>query len=201
MNVYVESNFVLELTLMQEEHGSCESILSICEARNLNLVIPAYCLTEPFETLIRRDKNRTQLASSIEKEFNQLGRSTPYKAETDTFKAVVSLLTRSGSEDQKRYAQIRDRLLRMADIIPLNKNILAIAPRHEVRHGLSPQDAIVYTSVLHHLTVTNPGNGCFLTRNSKDFADSDLEEALKKHNCKILFNFSAGYNYIQSQTT
>lgn len=31
MNVYVESNFVLELALRQEEFTSCERVLSLCE--------------------------------------------------------------------------------------------------------------------------------------------------------------------------
>ena len=44
MNVYVESNFVLELALAQEQFESCEGILSLCEAGNVRLVVPAYSL-------------------------------------------------------------------------------------------------------------------------------------------------------------
>ena len=35
MNVYVESNFVLELALLQEQSGSCEEILSLAEGVDL----------------------------------------------------------------------------------------------------------------------------------------------------------------------
>lgn len=42
MIVYVESNFVLELALRQEEHGACERILEHAEANHIELVIPAY---------------------------------------------------------------------------------------------------------------------------------------------------------------
>lgn len=54
MNVYVESNFVLELALLQEQHVACEEILLLCERGTLRLVMPAYCLMEPYETLGRR---------------------------------------------------------------------------------------------------------------------------------------------------
>ena len=50
MNVYVESNFVLELAFLQEQCSSCEKILSLCEARRIQLLIPAYSLAEPYET-------------------------------------------------------------------------------------------------------------------------------------------------------
>jgi hypothetical protein len=53
VNVYVESNFVLELALLQEQHAACEAIVQLCEAGDLRLVLPAYSFMEPFETLRR----------------------------------------------------------------------------------------------------------------------------------------------------
>lgn len=47
MIVYIESNFVLELAYLQEEHESCTKILNLSEADNIELVIPAYCVGEP----------------------------------------------------------------------------------------------------------------------------------------------------------
>jgi len=35
VNVYVESNFVLQLALLQEFHASCEAIVQLCEAGSL----------------------------------------------------------------------------------------------------------------------------------------------------------------------
>jgi predicted nucleic acid-binding protein len=46
MNVYVESNFVLELTLSQEQHESCEKILELCLTGPHSLVLPAFCIPE-----------------------------------------------------------------------------------------------------------------------------------------------------------
>ncbi len=49
MNIYVETNFVLELTFQQEQCTSCEQILLLCEAGYGQLVIPAYSLAEPHK--------------------------------------------------------------------------------------------------------------------------------------------------------
>jgi predicted nucleic acid-binding protein len=198
MNVYVESNFVLELALLQEEHESCERILSICENGKVQLILPAYSIAEPYETLARRDKSRNQLAQNVRVELRQLGRSKPYKTETDAFQAVVSLLVRSGEEEKQRLFQTRDRLLKVAEVIPLAKDILASAAFLQTKHGISPQDAIVYASMVQHLDLTGPAKCCFLN-NDRDFSDPDIEDTLTKRGCRMLFSFSNGYNYIQSQ--
>ncbi|WP_177176133.1 hypothetical protein [Trichormus sp. NMC-1] len=40
---------------------------------------------------------------------------------------------------------------------------------------------------------------CFINRNSKDFDNPDIQEALDRYNCRILFNFDAGFGYIKNQ--
>jgi hypothetical protein len=54
VNVYVETNFVLELVFQQEQFVSCEQILQLSEAGRIKLTIPAYCLAEPHEKLSRQ---------------------------------------------------------------------------------------------------------------------------------------------------
>jgi hypothetical protein len=38
---------------------------------------------------------------------------------------------------------------------------------------------------------------CFLNRNSKDFDDPDIIEMLESKNCKLLFNFDKGRDYVR----
>lgn len=49
MNVYIESNFVLELAFLQEQSSSCEEILRLAEGAHIRLVVPAYALIEPYD--------------------------------------------------------------------------------------------------------------------------------------------------------
>jgi hypothetical protein len=51
VNIYVETNFVFELTFEQEQCQSCEDILKLCEQGQAKLIIPAYSLAEPHEKL------------------------------------------------------------------------------------------------------------------------------------------------------
>ena len=48
MIVYVESNFVLELAFLQEQHESCNTIITLAESSQVELVIPAFSIVEPL---------------------------------------------------------------------------------------------------------------------------------------------------------
>ncbi|HMB94298.1 MAG TPA: hypothetical protein VKP65_25845, partial [Rhodothermales bacterium] len=79
MNVYVETNFVLEWALLQEQHASCEQIVGLAAEGQIRLVLPAYSLVEPHETLTRFFKKRQLITEEVRNELRQLGRSAPYE--------------------------------------------------------------------------------------------------------------------------
>ena len=199
MNVYVESNFVLELTLAQEESDSCEQILLMGEAGNFQLFLPAFSLAEPYETLIRRDKDRKEIARELQQELTQMRRSVPRQTKVEAVREVIGLLTLSGSEDMDQLAHTSEAILSAASVIPLNSEVLLSALTYQNRLGLSPQDAIVYASVLWHLQETKPDQSCFINRNAKDFDDPDVKNSMGNYGCTMLFSFNAGYDYIHSQ--
>jgi len=72
MKVYVESNFILELTLSQEQHESCEKIVELCNAGSHSLVLPAFCIPESFFALVGKGKSRRKLILDFQVESGQL---------------------------------------------------------------------------------------------------------------------------------
>jgi predicted nucleic acid-binding protein len=199
MNVYVETNFVLELVFQQEQGNSCEQILDLCEAGSARLIIPAYCLAEPYEKLIRQARSRRELQQNLEAELRQLARSSSYQTRVTSIQDIASLLIQSNEEEVQRFLQFRDRFIGIAEIVPLDANILKVASSYEVPYGLRPQDAIVYTSVISHLQRNTPSVGCFLNRNSKDFDNPDIVDELATFNCTMIPRFDHGLGFIQAR--
>ena len=198
MILYVESNFVLELALAQEQCRSCEEILSICETNDATLVLPAFSIAETYETIVRRDRDRGELGRRLEREFAQLLRSEHYSEQVEALRSTTNLLVRSGEEERQRLNATLDRILQIATIIPLERETLASATNAQRQFGLSAQDSIVYASVLQHLTTSALDSRCFLNRNSKDFSDADVVEILSGYHCKILYSFEDGLGYVRS---
>ena len=148
MNIYVETNFVLELVFEQEQHASCEQILVLCESGRSRLIIPAYCLAEPHEKLTRQAGSRRELQRNLETELRQLARTASYTARINSNQDIASLLVRSNEEEKQRFIRYREQLLSIAEIIPLTIDILREAATYEAPYDLTPQDALVYASVI-----------------------------------------------------
>lgn len=197
MKIYVEANFVLELALAQEQHASCEDILHVCESTDAELAIPAYSLVEPYETLVRHHQQRKRIKTDLDNEIRQIARTTDYTQRLGGFQDLTTLLIDSAEEELKRLELTRTRLLKVAHIIPLETDILAMAAHYQRKHALSPQDAVVYASVLSDLDRFTPDQSCFLNRNSKDFDEPDIVEELRTKKCKLLPRFDSGYDYVR----
>ncbi len=198
MNIYVETNFILELTFQQEQWVSCEQILELCQTGQSKLIIPAYSLAEPHEKLNRQAKSRRKLKQSLDSELRQLSRTIPYQSRIKSIQDIASLLIQSNAEEQQRFIDCRERLLHTGEIIPLTAAILLEAAAYEVPYNLGAQDALIYASVISHLRQYKPQTACFLNRNSKDFDIPNIVDELQALNCKMIPRFDHGYNFLQS---
>lgn len=199
MNVYVESNFVLELAYLQEECECCSELLGLADSHNIQLVLPAFSIGEPYEALVRRSRQRRELRDQLDRTIRELSRSRPYQGTTDEFQELTKILFTSGEEEKRRLDDILERILQIADVIPVGSNIIRAATTLQRSRDLSPQDAIVYASVLDHLASAPEAIRCFINRNSKDFLNPDIENELAAHNCRLLTRFADGLGYVQHQ--
>ena len=200
MNIYVETNFVLELAFEQEQCLSCEQILKFCEAKKARLILPAYSLAEPYEKLNRQARERRKLQQSLNKELGQLLRTTTYANRIKSIQDIASLMVQSNEEEWQRFVGYRERLLEIGTIIALTAEVLMEATSCEVTYDLEPQDAIIFASVISHLKQSKPQQACFLNRNSKDFDSPDIIEELNQFNCRMISRFDRGWHFIQSHS-
>lgn len=65
MIVYVETNFVLEVALGQEQAEAAAEILNRAEGGEIELAIPYLSLVEPFSTVTKRHRDRKHLSSAL----------------------------------------------------------------------------------------------------------------------------------------
>ena len=178
---------MLELALLQEQFVSCEKLLNLCRSSDIALVIPAYSLAEPYETLVRRRKQRQQIKHDLDEELKQIARTATYTDRLRRFDELTALLISSADEDVRRLEDVLAKIIEVADIIPLEAPILAASIQYQQTHDFSPQDAIVYAAVVSDLRQRLPDDqSCFLNRNSKDFDDQNVVEELQNHRCKLL---------------
>lgn len=196
MTVYVESNFVLEQALQQEQHEACDGILRLAESGRINLLIPAFSLAEPHQALSAKEKARNRVVNDLRGHIREIGRSKRHHAVPNEFAPFASVLVRSAEQERAGLQQAIKELLRIANVIPLDAEILNAAIALQAELGMSGQDAIVLASVLHHLSHTTPSESCFLSRNLRDFDDPDVRDRLDHFACRYFAGFEAALQHI-----
>lgn len=200
MIVYVESNFVLELAFLREEHESCSSFLSLSESGDIRLVLPAFSIGEPYETAERRTKERKKLHSQLSGTIRELSRSSPYRESAHEFRDLTDLLIRSGEKEKNRLDETLERILQTVEVIPIDLSTIRASITLQKSRNLSPQDALIYASILDHLGKEKSDSfDCFITKDSKNFANPDIKSDLAKYNCKLLTKFVDGLGYVRSR--
>jgi predicted nucleic acid-binding protein len=201
MLVYVESNFVLELAFRQEQLGSCQALLGLRAEGRVRLVMPAFSVAEPFQTLIARARERKRLGESLEAQLGQFARSENLAAQAAALRPLTGLLVRSAEEEHSGLRDAMREILKSAELIPLDAGVIQEAALLEDSLQRSPQDAIVLASVLRHLGAGHSEESCFLNRNIKDFDSPDVVERLRTLRCRLIPRFDHGLAYVRSVTT
>lgn len=92
MTVFIESNFVLEIALGQEQSASAAAILQLAERTRLDLVIPTFALSEPFATITQRGRARRRLIHQLNTQLNELARSHPHQEDVSRLRPMPGLL-------------------------------------------------------------------------------------------------------------
>lgn len=96
------------------------------KARRIRLVVPAYSLAEPYETLARHQKNRKKLKEEFDFELDQIARSTTFQERLLGFRDLTALLN-VADESAKQLEAVRSRMISAACVIPLDSSVLASA--------------------------------------------------------------------------
>ena len=200
MNVYVESNFVLELALRQAQSESCQTLVDYAANGQIALVVPAYSLAEPYDTITRRRKERAQVKRDVDSALSQLQRTSAYSDEIDRLRDLTNLLISSANDEKLHLESAITQLAEVSEVIALVPEIILESLKRQEDFDFSPQDALVYASVVSHLKGSgSEGQNCFLNRDARDFEDQNVVDELSNWGCRLLTDFDDGLDFVRSQ--
>lgn len=200
MIVYVESNFVLELALLQAEAEACASIVRLAEEGRIALVLPAFSVAEPYEVLRRHAALRADLRQGLTDQLRQLSRTRPYEEKVSRLVDLLDFLVHSSREERERLDRTLVRVLDAAEAVPVDADTLREAAILTEDRELSVQDSIIYVSVLRHLRAAEAApEKRFLNRNAQDFLTRDIKSDLAAYSCAIIPSFGDGLGWIRGR--
>ncbi len=148
MRVYVESNFVLEIVLEQEQHQACKEVLALATNQTIELVLPAFALLEPYESMVRDERDGKVLAQSLRASANMLKRTASLAAEVHRLHDAGDLLVQAAQQAWTRFHNLRMTLVDVAQILVIDAATLREASNLTADFGLGLPDAVMLASVL-----------------------------------------------------
>jgi predicted nucleic acid-binding protein len=199
--VYVESNFVLEIALEQEQAVAAREILSLAEQGKIKLIFPSFVLSEPFECIMRGRRDHNSLLDSLNKILKELRRSEPHKDILLNANPILNILREAHTRQLDLLYKTFKRLLYIGTCADIDVAAFEAALNYQTSLGLSPQDSIVYATIIGNLK-TQPGEEwkCFLSRDSKAFNNDDdrsIKGELAGYSCRYIGSFAQGLDFIQ----
>jgi len=202
MIVYIESNFVLEMALEQEQSSAARSILSLAESHQVELAYPSFVLSEPFENVVKARRERNILQRSLVKTLNDLKRSEPHKRIILDLDSAINVLGDAHVRQIDLLYTIFGQLAYIGRCIHIDEANFRDASIYRDSLGLSPQESIIYSAMVADLKRQPGGEAkCFLSCDRKAFGsdtDRSIKIELEKHNCRYIGSFTQALDFIQS---
>lgn len=198
MIVYVETNFVLELAYLRPTSDHCQRLLELARDGTISLVVPVFALIEARFAWQRNVRRRNRLHSDVRAELGELSRSRPLTDIASQSQAFVAALIDTAEQDRGRLESAVEDLLQQATVLPTEPKIVTNARAAEILWDLSPQDSVIFMTVLDHAE-RNLGLKLFVTQNANDFRVPQIEEELTRHGCKLLFAFDVAEAYVRNE--
>jgi predicted nucleic acid-binding protein len=200
MIVYVESNFILEVVLQQEQAGAAEEILRLAEERRIEIVFPTFSLIEPYWTIEHRGKQRESLCKDLGVELNQVRRSATHKELVSNLESARQTMLKLERHEHNSLESTTRRILSIGKAVEIGQHVFEGALAHQGRYGLSLLDAVVFSAVLSDLVRRgDPGPKCFVSKDKGDFFDPGVGAELTSHNCRYISSFEDALKFIRSQ--
>jgi hypothetical protein len=206
MIVYVESNFILELVLEQEEAQAVNEIVTMAESSQLELVFPIFALIESFNRIISNGEERKKLYNDqLNKQFGQLQRSELHKSFAPTFQSISNELLNIKNIEMRAIEAAMPRLIKVARSLDITSSIFEQAVQKYQKNIFKLGDALIYAAIINDLQLQSHNEPkYFLSRDIKAFGkenayQGDIKMELQGYNCDYIPKFEDGLKRIQSK--
>lgn len=136
----IESNFIVEMALEQEQASLAQAILDLAENKRIKLIFPNFAFSEPFERILREKRERNVLYSSLVKALKDLQRSEPHKDIMDDMEPVAKVLREASARQLALLHSTFERLLSIGECVNISADHFKNVLTYQEILRLSPQD-------------------------------------------------------------
>jgi len=200
--VYAETNFILELTLGQEQCTSCRQLVNWAKSRQLDLRLPAYAFYESRAAILLKQDVRSKLKAAMDTQVEELGRTAPFAEFVDAFDPGRVALSKITIGEAALLDEITADLEACTSSIPFDLTAaLDVNVFRELNVIKGEADLIVFSSVAADLEkrmiAGDVAPSIFVTRNSRDFG-RNAKGVFRKYACDLFTSYDSAVGRLRT---
>ncbi|MDO9017214.1 MAG: hypothetical protein Q8S73_10575 [Deltaproteobacteria bacterium] len=183
--MYVESNFLVGIVLGQEHSKECGELLDLAKASRIELVLPAFAIVEPMETLRRRREDLDDYGKRSKKWVRELARMKAANLPEGIASELERAINDATNSIFVHLVDLRSQLFAHGRILALD--VATLKKSQDLRDQAvlkDEKDAIMLAAVMLDLA-SAPAPSIFVNLNSNDFATPEVESLLGPLQCIV----------------
>jgi hypothetical protein len=110
----------------------------------------------------------------------------------------MAALARKSDVDKSEFDLVSDRILKIAEIIPMTAEQLRAGMARQLI-DLGAQDALMFVAAMEFLRARAGESSLFINKNAKDFLTESVTHELAAAGCKVLVKFEDACSYIENE--
>jgi hypothetical protein len=203
MIIIVETNFIVEVVIDQDQSSACEEIFRLSSPPgNVHLVIPAFSFAEAGMMIERRRGERKILVSELAGRAKNPRGSRVHARYANALEELRSELLRVNELEDQRFFDFSDWIDRVGSIALTDKMISEAIVFRQAGVMTKFPDAIVLASVLGYLDddALKGQKICFVTPDN-EFANPRIVTLLRGHGCSLVRSFADAVAWVQKYSS
>lgn len=189
MNLYIETNFILELTKGQAQSPACERILSPGYA-GVELCIPGFCFVEARNALRQDNSRRSAVVNELVRELSQM-ENTSFALPAprlDILMGVRASFVSASTYYLERLDGTISDIRTRARVLDVESHLIDEVGRIMAAHELEAFDAYILLTVLEDIRKTGAERSVFATQD-RDFANDSVIDLLAGAGCSLVTSY------------
>jgi len=200
MKVYVETNWLLDLSLEQERIQASSFVIELARDKKICLCLPEISLVEADQKIVRRKLQREILIENLRQEGRELKRvrDAMYQAQAAAIEEDITRLIEISDFEREHFdATVRD-ISKSLTWLHLDDDSLQKSFDFEEHHGLNRLDALVYAVVRADAVSAPASEKCFIDYDG-DFSDTGLKRDMRVLGIKLLGSPESAENFLRRE--
>lgn len=204
INVYVETNYLLNIARKQEESLYSSKILELAKNKKINLKLPIYCIPESYMALQRRHEPFKTLKDTAAVVLNELTRSLDrsrlhkltYEAYKNLPTEIVTIIQREVNQLDRAINEVLKSAKTLNCSYKIHKKGIVFRTALDIPHEM---DSAAIAAIEEDIkTVKFSRDKVFITADKK-MLTVELKKLLQQQKCINFSSFRKAYEFIENR--